>query len=157
MIVMNSRIVLKGFFFSIELCSAGQQYDRTSETCQNCPKDFYTNKTISQYCIKCPTGYITYGEGSDTCIPLSAPGIGTVTLRNVCELDIDMYNIYLLHVFSCAEQIWIFLSYSLYYISCKGEQNLFFSLNHYFRFLSFINGITQIVSKLLWNERHSNR
>eukprot|EP00105_Crassostrea_gigas_P044581 XP_019928729.1 PREDICTED: signal peptide, CUB and EGF-like domain-containing protein 1 [Crassostrea gigas] len=60
--------------FCIKLCSAGQQYDRTTDTCQNCPKDFYTNKTISQYCIKCPTGYITYGEGSDSCVKLSVPG-----------------------------------------------------------------------------------
>uniref|UniRef100_A0A8W8JQE5 EGF-like domain-containing protein n=3 Tax=Magallana gigas TaxID=29159 RepID=A0A8W8JQE5_MAGGI len=63
--------------YCIKFCLPGQQYDRTTATCQNCPKDFYTNKTISQYCIKCPDGYITYGEGSDTCVKLSIPDSGT--------------------------------------------------------------------------------
>nr|XP_034312620.1 uncharacterized protein LOC105346442 isoform X2 [Crassostrea gigas] len=62
--------------FCIKFCLPGQQYDRTTATCQYCPKDFYTNKTISQYCIKCPAGYITYGEGSDSCVRLAIQDTG---------------------------------------------------------------------------------
>lgn len=94
---INFALIHIKFDFYSEFCSAGQQYDRDSKTCKNCPKDFYTNKTVSQYCIKCPTGYITYGEGSDSCIRLSVPG--TDTAATLCKI------LYLSHEFSYAEEI----------------------------------------------------
>ncbi|XP_062571486.1 proprotein convertase subtilisin/kexin type 5-like, partial [Saccostrea cucullata] len=51
----------------IVLCENGTEYDRTSGNCLECPKDFYTNRSISQYCIKCPSGFITYGSKSSVC------------------------------------------------------------------------------------------
>lgn len=100
---MNFALIHSKLFYS-EFCLPGQQYDRTNKTCENCPKDFYTNRTISKYCIKCPKGYITYGEGSDTCVQLSVPGTGTATLCNINFVNL-IYEIYLSHVISYAEQI----------------------------------------------------
>ncbi|XP_062589722.1 sushi, von Willebrand factor type A, EGF and pentraxin domain-containing protein 1-like, partial [Saccostrea cucullata] len=59
--------------YCIVSCGDGSQYDRTLDNCTACPKDFYTNRKISQYCIKCPSGFITYGAGSSECVP-QAPG-----------------------------------------------------------------------------------
>lgn len=119
--------MLKRVFFFIEFCLPGQQYNRNILTCQYCPKDFYTNKTISQYCIKCPAGYITYGEGSVTCVKLFVPGTDIATFFNICEFAIQII------FFMCfSYDFWLFISCSLIHILAKRKV-LFFSFTLYSR------------------------
>ncbi|XP_062586584.1 multiple epidermal growth factor-like domains protein 10, partial [Saccostrea cucullata] len=53
--------------YCIASCEDGTEFNRNSRTCKECPKDFYTNRSISEYCIMCPTGYITNGSKSASC------------------------------------------------------------------------------------------
>nr|XP_022318820.1 sushi, von Willebrand factor type A, EGF and pentraxin domain-containing protein 1-like [Crassostrea virginica] len=83
--------------YCIKFCAPGQEYDRSTGNCKNCPKDFYTDRSISQYCLKCPPGHITYGEGSTTCVaaPTQTPVVEqklTYTFKLSYRVRVDCSN-----------------------------------------------------------------
>ncbi|KAK3091097.1 hypothetical protein FSP39_017083 [Pinctada imbricata] len=80
-------------------CTNGQELlNRTADTCVDCKVGFYKDMSISQFCLKCPSGITNTATGSSSC-PIQVPPdfayfllvetlFDRVYLSSTCDLDI---------------------------------------------------------------------
>ena len=64
-------------------CLAGEYSDETTGNCEKCPKNEYQDLPMKSFCMPCPDGMVTAGNGTATKSECECPPYYTVEVTTV--------------------------------------------------------------------------